>query len=92
MTAYLKVFTAAFVGLLLVALLNLVVDPYGIYNLVSLEGVNTTRPVMQNHEKLVKSGFGGLSTSPKLFRPALLKAASCGSSLQDASLQGQLTK
>lgn len=55
MSAYLKVFTAGFAGLILVILMNLVVDPYGIYDLFSWKGVNTTRPVMQNHEKLVKA-------------------------------------
>ncbi len=55
MSAYLKVFTAGFAGLVLVILMNLVVDPYGIYDLFSWKGVNTTRPVMQNHEKLVKA-------------------------------------
>ena len=55
MSAYLKVFTAGFAALVLVILTNLVVDPYGIYNLFRWEGVNSTRPIMQNHEKLVKA-------------------------------------
>lgn len=55
MSAYLKIFTVGFVGLILVIILNLVIDPYGIYNLFRWPGVNTTKPVMQDHEKLVKA-------------------------------------
>lgn len=53
---YLKRFFSSLAGLLLsVVLFNFIVDPYGIYNWVSISGINYPKPMIEKNEKLAKA-------------------------------------
>jgi len=43
----------------LIATINLLVDPLGIYRLVALEGVNANKPYSRNHDRLIKPYLAG---------------------------------
>jgi hypothetical protein len=40
---------------LIVAIANVIVDPFGIYRLATIKGINTYKPAMQNRVRLVKA-------------------------------------
>ncbi len=55
MSRYLKVYISAFAMLLLLPLFNAVVDPYGLYPLVKIDGVNWPKPEMMTTVTIHKS-------------------------------------
>jgi len=56
MTPFLKVYLFGLSGVLgIVLAVNLIVDPYGLFQLVQVEGVNSPKPKMERHEKLLKA-------------------------------------
>jgi len=55
-TRFLRIYFTVLIGaLLLVLAVNLIVDPYGLHQLVTIEGVNNPKPKMEKHEKLLKA-------------------------------------
>jgi len=55
MSIYLKTYLLGFSLLLLSGIFNFIVDPYGIHNIINIDGVNSPKSEMQNHEKLFKA-------------------------------------
>lgn len=56
MTPFLKVYLFGLSGVLgIVLAVNLIVDPYGLFQLVLVEGINSPKPKMEKHEKLLKA-------------------------------------
>lgn len=55
MSRYLKVYIGAFSTLLLLVLFNAIVDPYGLFPLVKMDGVSWPKPEMVNSVKMHKS-------------------------------------
>lgn len=56
MNVFLKTYLFLTAGaLVLVAAFNAVIDPYGIFNIVEIDGLNNPKSEVQNHEKLTKA-------------------------------------
>ena len=55
MTTYLRIFSFSFYVIAGIGLFNYVIDPYGIFNTVKINGINYPKSEAQNYEKLVKA-------------------------------------
>ena len=55
MSKYLKIYISAFAILLLLVLFNAIVDPYGLFPVVKIDGVNWPKPEMVKSVKIHKS-------------------------------------
>lgn len=60
MTAFIKTYiTLITILLLFTGIFNIVIDPYGIHNIVKIKGINYPKSEMQSHEKLFKAYVTG---------------------------------
>ncbi|MFK5948608.1 MAG: hypothetical protein QM500_07560 [Methylococcales bacterium] len=59
MSIFLKTYLLSFSLLLLLGAFNLIVDPYGIHDIITINGFNSPKSEMQKHEKLFKAYMAG---------------------------------
>jgi len=55
-TKYLKTFVYSVpIILVIIGLINLLVDPYGVYGVINVDGFNSNKPAMQSHLRMAKA-------------------------------------